>query len=106
MIFEVFYEESSLLPFNELFTLPCGMIELTISFRKKVRFLVIPYESVYKAIFRISFLTKFEAVASPVHLKMKYHNNAGKLICFSDDLHGDQLSHKSILKNPPPPRDD
>lgn len=72
----------------------------------KVHFLVIPYESVYKEIFRISFLTKLDAVASPVHLKMKYHKNAGKPICFSGDMLGDHLSHESILKNSSTPHDD
>lgn len=48
-----------------------------------VHFLVIPCKSVCNGILRRSFLAILDIVTSLIHLKMKYHNDADKLIIIS-----------------------
>lgn len=100
------YEGGSLLSFNDSSTLPCGTIELPVSFGEgedwktmNMHFLVIPYESVYNDILGRSFLTKFDTVNSLIHLKMKYHNDSWKSVGISVGLPRARLIHKGILKN-------
>lgn len=41
-----------------------------------------------------------DVVTSKIHLKVKGHNNLGKLIVISINLRGARLIHDAILKNP------
>lgn len=90
------YKGVTLLAFNESFILTCGTIELSFSFEERkdeqpmnICFLMIPYENVYNDILGRSFLAILNAMASLIYLKVKYHNNACKLVVISADLHGD-----------------
>lgn len=65
-----------------------------------MHFLLISCASVPNDILRRSFLATLNAVASSVHLKIKYHNNAGKQVFILADLRGARLIHKVILKIP------
>lgn len=101
------YKGVILVAFNESFILTCGTIELSVSFEERkgeqpmnVCFLVIPYENVYNDILERSFLAILNALASLIYLKMKYHNNACKLVVILANLRGDDLIHEAILKNP------
>lgn len=101
------YKGVTLLAFNKSFILTCGTIELSISFEERkdeqpmnVCFLMIPYENVYNDILGRSFLAILNSMASLIYLKVKYHNNACKLVVILADLHEDYLIHEAILKNP------
>lgn len=100
------YEDGSLLAVNESFTIPCGIIEMSISFGERedertvnVHFLVIPCENTYNVTLGRSFLSTLDMVSSPIHLKMKYHNNVEKSVIILADLCRAQLIHKATLKN-------
>lgn len=62
-------------------------------------FLEIPCENVYNTFLGRLFLVTLDALASTIHLKMRYHNNFGKPIFNSMDLHRDHLIHVNILKD-------
>lgn len=64
-------------------------------------FLVIPFdESVYNVILGRPFFAALDAVASTIHLKMKYHNDFGKPVIIWGVLRGSPKIHEAILKNP------
>lgn len=65
-----------------------------------VRFLVIPYESVYNDILGRSFLVILDTVTSQILLKMKYHKCATMLVVISIDLRRAFLIHEVFIKNP------
>lgn len=46
------------------------------------------------------FLATLDVVAFIVDMKMKYHNDFGKLVVISANLHGAYLIYETILKNP------
>lgn len=61
-------------------------------------FFVISCELVYNGILGRSFLATLHVVVSPVHLKMKYHNNSNKLVIIADDMRWACLIHEMIMK--------
>lgn len=71
-----------------------------------VHFLVIPYKSVKFFLGGYHFSQNWTHWPPPVYLKLKYHDNAGKLIGFLTDMYEDHPSHEYILKNSPHPHDD
>lgn len=89
------YKGKNLLEFNDSFIRSYGCIYLLVSFgigkNKRitdVHFFVIPCESIYNGIIGISFLTTVDAMASTIHLKMKYHNDSSKLAIIVANLGG------------------
>lgn len=46
------------------------------------------------------FLATLDVVASPIHLKMKYHNGYGKLVVVKVDMYVVWQIHETILNNP------
>lgn len=53
-----------------------------------LKFLVILCRSAFKGIIERSFLVKLDVVASPVHLKVAYHDKEGNLTAVNNDLEG------------------
>lgn len=64
-----------------------------------MHFLIVPCENVYNKILGRSFMANLYVAGYMVHLKMKYHNNSGKLVIIKDNIHGARLIHEAILKN-------
>lgn len=64
-----------------------------------MHFIVIPCETLYNGILRRSILVALDVVAYLTYLKMKYHNNLGKLGVILADLREDCLIHETMLKN-------
>ncbi|AET03004.1 hypothetical protein MtrunA17_Chr8g0360101 [Medicago truncatula] len=56
----------------------------------EVAFLVTPDASIYNYMSGLPTPTALDAVASTVHLKMKYHNGNGKVVTIHADLGGTQ----------------
>lgn len=86
------YGGKSLLDFNDSITQPCGILDLLVYFGKgkyirtiNIIFFVIPCESVYIAILESLFLAALYVVASPILLKMKYHNDVGQPVLVKAD---------------------
>lgn len=74
-------------------TRPRGAINLTLvigegTYERKVilNFLVILCRSAFRGIIGRSFLAKLDEAASPVHLKVAYHDIKGRLVIVSVDL--------------------
>lgn len=87
------YYGRDLLAFNNSVTCPRGKIDLTLALgegehKRKVilLFLVILCRSSFKGILEISLLTKLDPVASPIHLKVIYHDRKGKSTIVGTDL--------------------
>lgn len=81
--------------FNDTVTHPLGYIEVTITLGEGHNiitidspFLTIPCKSVYKYILGRSFVATLNAIASSVHLKLKYHNVQQVLVTICTDLFG------------------
>lgn len=64
-----------------------------------VNFLMMPYKNVYNDILGRSFLPTFNAVASPIHLNIKYRNSVVKMIVILVNMHHAHLIHEVVLKN-------
>lgn len=91
------YEGSDLHAFYWTITRSWGYIELMISIGdgKEIRtvnlkFLVVPYKNVYNCILGRPFVAMVGVVASPFHLKLKYHNLQGELLTINADLKGEK----------------
>lgn len=85
----------SLATFRDSSTRSYGHVDIPISLVKRinkvivnVRFFVIPCGSVYIGILGQRFLKLLDVVASPVHLKMKYHEGSGKPVVITIDMCG------------------
>lgn len=80
-------EAQSLLELTDCSTRPSGHVDLHVSFGEgsnkstiSILFFVIPNERVYNDILKIVFLIALDAMASLLHLKIKYHNGSNKPI--------------------------
>lgn len=72
----------NILAFNDSTTRPCGWVDIIVSLGEgeekrsaNIYFLVVPCESVFKGFLGRPFIATLDMVASPVHLKIKYHDN-------------------------------
>lgn len=93
--------------FNDSIIHLCGAMELSVCVREgkdkrimNLYLLVIHCKSVYDFILGRSFLASLDAMASTVHLKLKYHNDSRELVVILIDLRGAYLIQEIILKKP------
>lgn len=61
---------------------------------------MVPCESVYNCILGRPFLTPLDALASTIHLNMKYHNCFDEPTIIQGDLRRAHLIHETISKDP------
>lgn len=91
---------------NDSVTRPCITVDMTLSFgdgvhgrKVTINFLIITCSSAFKGIMGRSFLSKLDEVASPVHLKIIYHDMEGKSNVTSTDLEEARRIKEIIQKN-------
>lgn len=99
------YRGMNLSRFNGSRTRPLGYIELMVTCRDeslsrmvKTRFLVLPYKSPYQCIIGRLTLGRLGAVASNVHLKMKFYSLKDEVITILANLESSQRCHYLFLK--------
>lgn len=61
-----------------------------------IYFLVIPHRSMYSCILGRTFASTLDAIASPVHLKRKHHNDYDESVIICANLSGAQRIHKGL----------
>lgn len=89
------YRGTDLSEFNGARTTPLGNIELSVIYGERplawtveTAFLVLPCRSVYICIICRPTLSQLGAVASTVHLKMKFHSCKKEVITLNADMGG------------------
>lgn len=98
-------EGSNLQAFNGTTTCPWGYVEMVISVddRKDVRsvifkFLIVSCKSIHNCILERLFVVMLDVVASPIHLKIKYHNLQRELVTINVDLEGEKRVYQDLHK--------
>lgn len=66
----------------------------------KVRFLVVPCESVYSSILGRYSFSKLDKIVSKFHLKMKYHHFFNELLIIPGDLNEALIIHETTSQDP------
>lgn len=64
-----------------------------------LKFQVIPYRSVYNCILRRPFAEILDAIASPIHLKLKYHNMYDDPVTLNADLFGAKRIYQDLSQD-------
>lgn len=104
-------KDQSPLAFNDSSINPCKHICLLFSLGEgkeittlDMYFFVIQGENTYNGIFRLPFLATLDAVASLVHLKLKYHDESRRAVVIETDLLGARptLEVSRKISNLPP----
>lgn len=87
------YNGRELLAFNNLITYPQWAIDLTVivreeSYERKVtpNFLIIQCQSTIRGVLKRSFLARLDAITSPIHLKVIYHDVEGRSVSVIADV--------------------
>lgn len=100
------YTDSDLQAFNGTTTHPWGYIELMVYVVEGIdiqststQFLVILCMSLYNFILGIPFTATLDNVASPVYLKLKYHNLHGELTILLTDLEVVKMIHNTLQQD-------
>lgn len=99
-------EDKSLLTFIDFVTHPRKVIYLLLSLietederKATLCFLVVPYKNAFSSVLGRFFLVTLDVVASDIHLKVTYHNNARKPIVLNDKLRTKRHICNDILRN-------
>lgn len=58
--------------------------------------MVVPRKSVYNCILDTVFVATLDALASPIHIKLKYNNVHDDSVIICADLYGERRIHKTL----------